>query len=86
MGERKTKRQSVCGSGSYIQRDVLCPFYKRDDGKRTVVCEGIVDNSSVGLSYRYESLYRTQMEVFCCSHYRNCEVFRMLMYFRRHGK
>lgn len=73
------KRQSVEGSGSYIQIFVLCPFYKRDDGKRRIVCEGFVENSNIELAYRLESLFRKQMEVFCCKHYQKCEVYRMLM-------
>lgn len=73
------KRQSVEGSGSYIQIFVLCPFYKRDDGKRRIVCEGFVENGNIELAYRLESLFRKQMEVFCCKHYQKCEVYRMLM-------
>ena len=69
----------VKGSGSYRMSDVLCPFYKRDDGKYTVVCEGLVDHSSLGLMYQHEKLYKKQMEIFCCCHYRKCEIFRMLM-------
>ena len=73
------KRQSVEGSGSYIQIFVLCPFYKRDDGKRRIVCEGFVENGNIELAYRLESLFRKQMEIFCCKHYQKCEVYRMLM-------
>ena len=72
-------RKSVPGTGSYIQRFVRCPFNKRDDGKRTIVCEGIVEDSSVSLTYRYDSLYKKQMEVFCCDNYQKCEVHSMLM-------
>lgn len=66
-------------SGSYRQQDVLCPFYKHDDGKRRITCEGIVENSSVVLTFRYDTLYEQQITLFCCSNYQKCEVYRMLM-------
>lgn len=71
-------RKSVSGSGSYFKAFVLCPFYKRDENK-TIVCEGFVEDSSICLSYRYNRLYRQQMEIFCCKDYKKCEVYRMLM-------
>jgi len=66
-------------SGSYKQADVKCPFYKFDDGKRRITCEGMIDDSSVALIYRKKSDYLTQIDVFCCEYYTNCEVYRMLM-------
>lgn len=66
-------------SGSYKQVDVGCPFYKSDDGKTRITCEGIVDNSSLALIYRAKKDFETQMRVFCCDHYRKCEVHRLLM-------
>lgn len=67
------------GTGTYLQSFVRCPFYKKDDGKRRIVCEGIVDNSSIYLVYRYNNLFKRQLKTFCCEHYENCEVYRMLM-------
>lgn len=66
-------------SGSYKQIEVQCPFYKYDDGKQRITCEGLVDNSSLALIYRNRSDYETQINVFCCEHYKRCEVYRMLM-------
>ena len=66
-------------SGSYKQIEVQCPFYKYDDGKQRITCEGLVDNSSLALIYRNRSDYETQINVFCCAHYKKCEVYRMLM-------
>ena len=66
-------------SGSYKQIEVQCPFYKYDDGKRRITCEGLVDDSSLALIYQRKSDYETQINVFCCEHYRKCEIFRMLM-------
>ena len=60
--------------------DAQCPFYKFDDfKKRRISCEGIVDNSTLALYFCRKKDYDTQLEVFCCEHYKNCEVYRMLM-------
>lgn len=66
-------------SGSYWQSYVRCPFYKFDDGKRRITCEGIIDDSSLALIYHNKMDYDTQIMEFCCEHYETCEVYRMLM-------
>lgn len=66
-------------SGSFRQIDVQCPFYKHDDGKRRITCEGLVDRSSLSLTYLSKKDYEIQIETFCCEHYKKCEVYRMLM-------
>ena len=66
-------------SGSFKQADVQCPFYKFDDGKQRITCEGLVDDSSLALIYHRREDYETQINVFCCEHYKRCEVYRMLM-------
>ena len=68
-------------SGSFkAQADVQCPFFKFDeDKKKRIVCEGFVDKSTLALIYCRKKDYETQLRVFCCDHYKNCEVYRMLM-------
>lgn len=66
-------------SGSYKQADVKCPFYKFDDGKRRITCEGIVEDSSLALIYRKKNDYMIQIDVFRCEHYTNCEIYRLLI-------
>ena len=66
-------------SGSYKQIEVKCPFYKYDDGKRRITCEGIIDDSSLALIYHNKRDYEMQIDTFCCEHYTKCEVYRMLM-------
>ena len=65
-------------SGSYNQIFVRCPFYKWDDGKKRITCEGIVDNSSIALIYHSKADYECQFVTFCCKHYEKCEVYRLL--------
>ena len=66
-------------SGSYYQADVQCPFYKYDDGKRRITCEGIITDSSLALIYHKKSDYETQIDTFCCQHYYKCELYGILM-------
>lgn len=66
-------------SGSFRQVYVKCPFYKHDDGCRKIVCEGLVPNSNLTLSYGRKQDYLIQMETFCCGSYQKCEVHQALM-------
>lgn len=66
-------------SGSYRQAGVRCPFYKFDDGKRRITCEGLIEDSSVALIYHRKADYEIQIDTFCCEHYTKCEVYRMLI-------
>lgn len=66
-------------SGSYKQIKVKCPFYKYDDGKQRIICEGIVEDSSLALIYHRKDDYAMQIDTFCCEHYTKCEVYRMLI-------
>ena len=66
-------------SGSYKQIDVKCPFYKFDDGKRRITCEGIIDDSSLALIFHNKHDYEMQIDTFCCELYKKCEIYRLLM-------
>lgn len=68
-------------NGSYKGKaDALCPFYRYDELKnKKIVCEGIVDKSVLSLAFRRRKDYDTQLIVFCCEYYKNCEIYRMLM-------
>lgn len=66
-------------SGSYKAVDVGCPFFKRDDGSHRITCEGLVDKSSITLFFQKKSGFETQMNVFCCKHYQNCEIYEIVM-------
>ena len=68
-------------SGTFkAQADVQCQFFKFDDARqKRIVCEGFIDESSLALIYCRKKDYVTQLNVFCCEHYKKCEVYRMLM-------
>lgn len=69
----------MCPSGSFKQVYVQCPFYKYDDGRRHITCEGLIDKSSITLNYLIRRDFNKQLEVFCCEHYKKCEIYRTLM-------
>jgi len=63
---------------------VQCPFYQYDESlakkrKHKIVCEGIIDGSTLVLNYKYKRDFRIQLDTFCCEYYDRCEVYRMLM-------
>lgn len=62
-----------------MRNAVGCPFYRRDDNRSKITCEGIVDGSTVTLSFIRLRDFDTQMRVFCCEYFRKCEIYRMLM-------
>ena len=65
-------------SGSYNQVYVLCPFYKWDDGKKRITCEGIVDGSSLAQIYHRRSDFEQQITTYCSCHFKKCELYRLL--------
>jgi len=63
---------------------VECPFYQYDRcipnrNIRRIVCEGIVDATTLALNYEKTKDFRMQIETFCCRYFDKCEVYRMLM-------
>lgn len=55
-----------------------CPFFRTDDGRNQITCEGITDSCTFSLRFTKKSDYEKQMEVFCMEKYENCEVYRMI--------
>ena len=67
-------------SGSYRQVEVKCPFYKYDDGKRRIVCEGaFTGDDSLASIFRYKERYDVQMDKHCCHDYTRCGIYQMLL-------
>ena len=60
--------------------DAQCPFFRASvDGKKRIICEGIVDKSTLALTFNRKTDYDTQLGVFCCEYYKKCEIFNMIM-------
>lgn len=67
--------------GSFdAQANAQCPFYRTDDIKRKrIICEGIVEHSTLAQTYDLKHDYLIQLTAFCCEHYKKCEIYRMIM-------
>lgn len=66
-------------TGSYLQVYVKCPFYRRDDGKHNITCEGIFNDGNCTQFFKSREDFETQMKVFCWEKFENCEWYRALM-------
>ena len=65
---------------SRMDKRVQCPFYRQDNSKRRkIICEGLIDGSSLSLTYQAKQDYKLQMNTFCCDKFKYCEIYRMLM-------
>lgn len=57
-----------------------CPFYRRDDVNiRKITCEGIMDKSTLSMTFRRLDDYDRHLDTYCCEHFDKCEIYRMLM-------
>ena len=65
--------------GSFQQVHVKCPFYRNDDSRCKLSCEGVIEGSTLTWSFQHKADLKQQMDIFCCEYYKNCEVYRMLM-------
>lgn len=66
-------------SGSYRQVNVKCPFYRSDDGRGKIICEGLKERSTVSLNYRRKQDYEKHIRGLCSGEYKQCPVHGMLM-------
>ena len=73
-------------SGSFKQVYVQCPFYRYDDGKGVISCEGLVDGGYIKVTFPTKEEYNVQMDTFCCNHYDYCELFRALVMMTEEGE
>lgn len=70
----------MTGSSWKGRSDAQCPFFRSDVWKqKRINCEGIVDRSTLALTFNRKKDYEKQLGIFCCEHYKKCEVYRMLM-------
>ena len=69
-------------SGSYRQIYVICPFYRWDDGKKRITCEGVVEQSSIAQIFHNKEDYEQHISIFCSGCYEKCEIAQTLMKFK----
>lgn len=59
--------------------EVICPFYRYDDGIQRVVCEGLTEHSTLTQRFRGRKPMDRYMEHYCFRNCRECGIFRMLL-------
>lgn len=58
---------------------VRCPFFARDDGKKTICCEGITEGCKINLTFKSKDDYAIHVATFCKEHFERCEIHRAVM-------
>ena len=61
-------------SGSFWQVNVKCPYYKHDNGRDRITCEGLVPGASTQSAFLRKQDFIQQIETFCCEYYWRCEI------------
>lgn len=58
--------------------EVKCPFF-RGHTYTDIGCEGITSNTTIKLSFTSVSGLRAHEKIFCCDHFRNCELYAAII-------
>ena len=58
--------------------DIRCPFF-RGHTVMEIGCEGITDKTCLRLMFTCKSDMLQHERIFCCSHYRNCELYEAII-------
>ena len=56
-----------------------CPFWRDNTRQRQIRCEGITRHSIIVQHFRSLQEWQQQKQIFCCEHYKNCELYRAIM-------
>lgn len=62
---------------SYRQADVICPFWRGDNCRNKIRCEGIIGDTGT-FYFRSQRLLDEHAEKFCCKDYASCPVCQQL--------
>lgn len=65
-------------SGSYLQVNVLCPFYALDVNRPSYIqCEGVEPTNTLAIKFKNKSDKNEYMKKYCMTHhYERCRVFK----------
>ena len=64
--------------GSYWKSRVKCPYYRNDNGKNVIECEGLTPGAHMKSIYRRQKSFLCQIEKFCSERYWCCEICEAL--------
>ena len=65
-------------SGSYLQVNVLCPFYALDVNRPSYIqCEGVEETNILALKFRNKADKNEYMKKYCMTqHYERCLLYQ----------
>lgn len=64
--------------GKLNDRDAKCPFFCAHT-KDSIICESMIPDSHVRISFAPASKKSLHYTVFCCFKYQNCELHQAIM-------
>ena len=64
---------------SFFQVNVQCPFYKSDNGRDCLACEGVGDATNVTQIFDTWDALKRFMSVYCWDRYKTCPLYSMIM-------
>lgn len=66
-------------SGTYMQVDVMCPFYKTDGNRPSFIqCEGINDKNVISIKFSKLEYKNKYMLDFCIRNYCGCKIYKVV--------
>ena len=63
---------------SWAEANVKCPFYKYDDGKNRIDCEGCTGSRTTRVLFNTKADQKRHLNGFCCGQYKKCPIAEML--------
>lgn len=63
---------------SWYESRVECPFYKYDDGKKGITCEGCTDGCITRTLFITSDMQKNHLCTYCCRDYQKCPIYAML--------
>lgn len=63
---------------SWEESRVGCPFYKYDDGKLGITCEGCVDGCITRTLFTKKEQQKSYLRKYCCKDYKQCPIYAMV--------
>lgn len=64
---------------SWVDKYAECPFYKYDDGKKSVTCEGYKKTCVVRTIFVTNGSMEVHLKAFCCKDYQKCPLYPLLV-------
>ena len=65
-------------SGS-LKAHIKCPFYRYDDTKIRITCEGTTESNSISQTFHTKAEFKNYIRKYCCKSYKSCKLYELAM-------